>query len=472
MIPGFIIAANATGAGKTSVAIALIRALRERGLRVAAAKLGPDFIDAAWLSWAAGLPSVNLDCRMASVAGLKRILRRLEHDLKPDILVCESAMGLYDGDRRGKGSAAELAVRLEMPALLLLDAKGLGGSVAPLADGFLGFEAPWHTSLGKPRFCGLLCSKVSGARHADLLENSLRPVLQKYNIPLAGFLPQADAPRLSSRHLGLRQASEEAPSLDVARLGKWAEENCDLDDLLRRLGVRVGQKQTPAPVAAPPFCKKKSPESPVVAVARDEAFAFCYADLPALLEELGCRVAFFSPLDDVSLPECDGVYIPGGYPELYASRLSRNLSMIASIRARAARGMPLYAECGGYIYISQSLRDPDGVRWPMAGLAPGERLMEKRLQALGYRFVRGADSLGQVAAAGHEFHYGRDALAVEPSLWEVRDSQGKRLSSQGYQKDNIMASWIHLYPEGSRKFWKYWTNKVREFRKARLNARG
>ncbi|MBD5607509.1 MAG: cobyrinate a,c-diamide synthase [Desulfovibrio sp.] len=477
ILRGLIIAANSSGVGKTSASVALAIALRERGYRVAVAKLGPDFIDAGWLSWAAESPCANIDSRMTGKKGIFRLLRRLEiSPEKNEILICESAMGLYDGDRRGKGTAAELATILKLPVLLLLDAKGMGGSIAPLAHGFLSYEPATSASRSKPRFCGIICSKVSGERHAELLAKSLRPVLRKYGVPLLGNLPKLGAPVLDSRHLGLLQASEVAPSLDRESLRIWAEKNCDIEKLLATLNI-------PAP---PGTCRemvsrkdwrfvssiKPTKDAPRVAIARDEAFEFCYADLPAILEENGCEPFFFSPLSDPFLPDCDGCYIPGGYPELYAAKLSRNISMLLSLRARAREGLPFYAECGGFVYLSRGALDPSGKRWPLAGIIPQECVMDRRLRSLGYRFVRGRGEMRDIAARGHEFHYCRGTLFPDSPLWEARDSEGKRLEPQGYKKDNILASWVHLYPEGSGQFWKFWTAKVRDFSEKRKRQYG
>lgn len=475
MLRGLIIAANASGVGKTSATIALTIALRDRGYRVAAAKLGPDFIDAAWLSWAADFPRANIDSRMTGKKGIARVLARLEKSRGENgILVCESAMGLYDGDRAGKGSAAELAAILNLPVLLLLDSTGVGGSIAALARGFLSYEPPIPRA--KPRFCGIICSKVSGESHGELLAKSLRPVLKKYDLPLLGMLPKSGAPTLESRHLGLRQASEIARSLNRESLRLWIEKNCDLDKLVATLrfpAPKGERRETDSKMNWRFSSAKKPPKrAPRVAIAKDAAFEFCYADLPALLEENGCEPFYFSPLADVSLPDCDGCYIPGGYPEIYAAELSRNISMLLSLRARARAGMPFYAECGGFIYLSRAVIDASGKRWPLAGIIPQDCVMDGRARSLGYRFVRGRGEMRDISARGHEFHYCRGILFPDSPLWEARDSEGRRLEPQGYKKNNIRASWIHLYPEGSRKFWKFWTTEARNFSERRKRQYG
>lgn len=464
MLPGLIIAADSSGAGKTSAALALIAALRGRGLKVAVAKLGPDYLDAAWLAWAGGVPCANLDSRMTDRRGLLRLRERLEN-LDADALICESAMGLYDGDRLGRGSAAELAAILDLPILLLLNAKGKGQSIAALAEGFLNYKG----QTGSPRFLGLVCSRVSGSSHKYLLRAALEPALKKRGVAFLGALLADGAPPLASRHLGLIQAAEKGARVDVAALGRWAERDLDLDKLIRLAGFPArgkGGSEPGDPLFFPPL-KKSRRNGPVVAAARDEAFDFCYADLPALLTELGCSLRYFSPLADEPLPDCDGCYLPGGYPELYAERLSANHAALLSLRRAAALGTPIYAECGGFVYLSRSLRDLKGKVWPMAGLIPQDCRMTERLQALGYRRARGAGDLGEIKVRGHEFHYCRgEGLDGESPLWLVDDE-----IPQGYKRDSLMASWIHLYPEGSRAFWKRWVSLCREFRERERNIK-
>lgn len=482
--PGLLVAGTASGAGKTVAALGLIRALRGLGLEVRAAKCGPDFIDTAFLAAASGAPAANLDSWMCSPGrarhprtlprGLGRVARRLlapRAGNAPDLWVVEGAMGLYDGGPGGDGSAAQLAALLGLPVLLVLDVRGMGQSAAALAEGFL-HHAPRG---GGPRFLGVLCARSGGDAHEALLRRALAPVLRKARCRLAGFLPRADAPRLASRHLGLVEAREALAAMDLDALGRWFAAHCDLAGLLRDLGVSPrAQRPGPAPdagreaaEAAPfPFRKRRGPR---IGIARDAAFSFCYADLPALLAELGAEPVFFSPLADAAPPEnCAGLYFPGGYPELHAEALAANASMLAALRAHAARGIPVYGECGGYIYLMREL-EAEGRRHVLAGLLPLACRLGDRAAALGYREAAPepgwlpedtSPAATTMTVRGHEFHYARRTSDALPRgcapLWRVRDGAGRVLGPEGCRRGPVAGSWLHLYPEGSRPFWKAW----------------
>lgn len=479
--PGLLVAGNASGAGKTVATLGLIRALRGLGLEARAAKCGPDFIDTAFLAAASGAPAANLDCWMCSPGrtrhpralprGLGRVTRRLlatRAGKPPDLWVVEGAMGLYDGGPGGRGSAAQLAALLDLPVLLVLDARGMGQSVAALAEGFLR-HAPHG---GRPRFLGVLCARSGGDTHETLLRRALAPALREARCRLIGFLPRADAPRLASRHLGLVEARETLAGMDLDALGRWFAAHCDLAGLLRNLGVTPPAKRPDAApdtdrkaaIAAPgvfPFRRRRGPR---IGIAQDAAFSFCYADLPALLAELGAEPVFFSPLADAAPPEdCAGLYFPGGYPELHAEALAANASMLAALRSHAARGIPVYGECGGYIYLMREL-EADGRRHALAGLLPLACRLGDRAAALGYREATPEPGWlpdgAAISARGHEFHYAHRISAAMPEgcapLWRVRDGAGRERGPEGCRRGRIAGSWLHLYPEGSRAFWKSW----------------
>ncbi|MDE6735548.1 MAG: AAA family ATPase, partial [Desulfovibrio sp.] len=300
--PGLLMAGTASGAGKTVAALGLIRALRGLGLEVAAAKTGPDFIDTAFLAQACGAPAANLDAWMcrpgakarlrAVPAGLARLRRRLlspEAGSKPDVWVVEGAMGLYDGGPAGAGGAAQLARVLGLPVLLVLNVRGMGQSAGALAEGFLRHKPRG----GRPRFLGLICTQSGGAGHEKLLREALAPVLAREKLPLFGFLPRAGAPKLASRHLGLVEAGEALAGLDLDGIGRWFAGHCDLAAILRALDLSP-REAPPSPSSdAPlpghaaffPFRRRggRKLERPRIGIARDAAFSFCYADLPALL---------------------------------------------------------------------------------------------------------------------------------------------------------------------------------------------
>ena len=488
--PGLLVAAPGSGAGKTVATLGLIRALRGAGLEVRAAKTGPDFIDTAFLAAASGAPAANLDAWMCAPGrkkgprGLPTGLGRLRHRLlagvggrAPDLWVVEGAMGLYDGGPGGSGGAAELAALLDLPVLLLLNVRGMGQSVAALAEGFLRHRPRG----GRPRFLGVLCTHTGGAGHERLLREALAPALRGEKLPLLGFLPRADAPKIGSRHLGLVEAREALPAMDLDGLGHWFAAHCDMEALLRALGLSAsatGDASEPvtaksATSAAPPAAffpsrarrARRTAGRPRIGIARDAAFSFCYADLPALLAELGAEPVFFSPLADAAPPpDCAGLYFPGGYPELHAGELAANTSMLAALRALAAKGLPMYGECGGYIYLMREL-EADGRRHALAGLLPLACHMGGRLAALGYREAEPMpgwlpEGKSPCLVRGHEFHYASLATPELPKgcapLWRVRDAAGKERAPEGCRVGRVAGSWLHLYPEGSRRFWRAW----------------
>lgn len=449
---GFIVAATGSGAGKTTTSLALVAALRARGLSIQTAKAGPDFLDAAWLAAVSGRPCPNLDGWMGrNPSVLADILSRFA--APADFVIVEGAMGLYDGDANGEFSTAVLAEYLKLPVLLLLNAKGVGQSVAAMAAGFLS----WHSQIFSCAlsFCGIICTHVGSQRHADILARGLEPVCKKFAVPLLGFLPKKDAPIIPSRHLGLVQAAEVA--FDSYRASEWVSAHIDIDLLLKRISTK-GLANIPA-ISAPLPAR----DTTVIAIARDRAFSFCYADLPLLLEELGVAVRFFSPLSDSVPPPCSAIYFPGGYPELYARQLSLNRSMLEAVRVLARSGLPIYGECGGYMYLLEGIAGPDDAQpWAMTGLLPGVATLRSRFAALGYRAARSA-WLGSEAVYGHEFHYAAVRGECAGPIWRLADATGADLGWAGQRKGNVAGSWVHLYPEGSRSFWLAWLDLARSF---------
>ena len=500
-IPGLIVGGTGSNAGKTVTTLALLCALRVRGLRVHAAKTGPDFIDTAFHAALTGAPAANLDvwmCREARPDSGRRPLRRVPQGLarvfarmrgpgadgrNADLLLVEGAMGLYDGGAGGAGCTAQLAALLGLPVLLALNVHGLGQSVTALAEGFLRHHPAWTADAGPPSFAGMICTHVGGEKHKEILRQALAPLTAQTGVPLLGLLPRDGAPQLESRHLGLVEARESLPGLDHESLAVWLEAHCDVTALLRTLGAPVGGFLAQSPVAAvasapptrffaPRIRSGTAARRPRLGVAWDAAFSFCYADLPALLRELGAELHFFSPLRDAAPPSgCDGLYFPGGYPELHASALAANTAMRASLRALANQGMPVYGECGGYIYLMRALR-LDGRDYPMSDLLPLTCLMGGQRAALGYRAARAlsgwpvacAPGLPGTAtvlqARGHEFHYGHLEETKLPSgcvpLWQLSDSKGAILGPEGCRLGSVAGSWLHLYPEGSRRVWRAW----------------
>lgn len=447
-IPGLVIAGTSSNCGKTAAAIGLISALRQRGLAIQPAKAGPDFLDAGWLAKVSGRPCLNLDGWMAEAKEIQRLLARWPKLY--DLLVVEGAMGLYDGAGDNSASTAQLAAVLNLPALLIINAKGSGQSIAAVASGFMAWS---KSRMRKPLcFCGLICTHVGSERHRQLLKEALEPVCVDFNVPFLGCLPCQGAPQIPARHLGLKQACE--IELDFAAAGRWFAENVDLGGLLAAVR-KDGSIEAE--------CGKEllAKDGPTVAIARDEAFAFCYADLPLLLAELGAKVVYFSPLRDEAPPPCAAVYLPGGYPELYGQTLAANKCMLAALYKLARSGRPIYGECGGYMYMLEALMDANGERWPMAGLLPGQTHLGKRFAALGYRAATSC-WLGAEVVYGHEFHYAVAEGERCAPLWRTRNALGEELGPNGQRLGNVIGSWVHLYPCGSRPFWRQWLKLAEE----------
>lgn len=436
----FVIAAPASGSGKTTVTLALLAALRRRGLEVAPFKVGPDFIDPGHHAAASGRPSRNLDAWMCGDDGVRRTFA--VGCVGAEMAVIEGVMGLFDGAEGGSeaGSTAAVAKLLKAPVLLVIDAKGQARSVAALIKGFVEFDPVLNVA-------GIILNRVASPRHAELLRaaHASVPGLP----PLLGVLPREPQIALPERYLGLVTA-ETAPENVVfyERLAAWFEAGVDVEQLL------ACQSGNPAVMAQD--CRlEPAPTLPGrvrIAVARDEAFSFCYPENLELLEEAGAEIEFFSPLRNGHLPAgISGIYLPGGYPELYAPRLAANLSLLQALRTAASVGMPIYAECGGLIYLSGGVAGAAADHFqPFVALFPAAARMLPQRKALGYRQInfRFDTILGPAGtvARGHEFHYSEVAIAPEvPRSYAVSRADGQMLEDEGYVLNNVLASYVHLH---------------------------
>ena len=439
--PGLLVGGTRSGCGKTTVTLCLMAALERRGLLVQGFKVGPDFIDPSHHTACTGRPSYNLDSWMGQEKGLRAVWHRLRTGQPADILIGEGVMGLFDGadGLGGQGSTAHAALALHLPLLLVLDARGQGQSAAATALGFV-------RARPELRFVGAVCTHVGSASHQAMLREAFSQLLGE-ELPLLGLLPRENVPELPSRHLGLVMAHEQDWSpAQRDSMAQWLEAHMDVEALTRACPLlpAVAAVARPAP-KAPPIPKAR------IGIARDEAFCFLYPDMPAVLAELGAECVFFSPLRHSALPEgCTALYFPGGYPELHAPQLTENTALREAVRAFAATGQRVYAECGGYMYLMQSVRVGEK-SWPMCGCLPQSCTLGAHKAALGYREVRLAAGPDTLYARGHEFHYAH--LNAEPAptpLWSVHDRQGKPLAAEGCVHGSVWASWTHLYPEGAR----------------------
>ena len=432
--PGLILAAPASGSGKTLVTAGLLRHLRRRGLRVAAAKAGPDFIDPTFHTLASGAPCINLDpwaMRPETLAGLVAGLEALA-----GIVLCEGVMGLFDGTGADgeAGSTADLAQLTGWPVVLVVDALGQGASVAALLRGFTRHRP-------ETAIAGVIFNRVASERHRALLAGAVMRHLP--GLAILGALPADPALALPSRHLGLVPAGEigEAERV-IARAAEQVGATLDIDRLLALARPSTLSREAVTP-GIPPLGRR-------VAVACDDAFCFIY---PALLDgwrRYGADLAFFSPLaDDPPDPAADAVYLPGGYPELWAGRIAACEVFFAGLRRAAAGGKPIYGECGGYMVLGEALIDADGHSHPMAGLLPVVSSFAERRLSLGYRCATllADGPLGRTGSRfrGHEFHYA--TIAQQESgdrLWSITDAAGTDLGMSGLRRGSVFGSFLHL----------------------------
>jgi len=393
MTRALIIAAPSSGAGKTTVTLGLLRALRRRGVAVASAKVGPDYIDPAFHAAASGRSCRNLDPWAMRPETLLCQLDRAADGA--ELLIIEGVMGLFDGAADGGGSTADLAALLDLPVLLVQDVRGQTVSAAAVAKGFATYRAD-------VRVAGVLLNRVGSPRHADLI----RPAFESLGLPVLGALPRTDGITVPSRHLGLIQAGEQADLEGfLERAADAIEAAVDLERLLA-LAQPMAQRGESA-VAIPPLGQH-------IAVARDVAFAFAYPHGLDGWRGAGAELSFFSPLaDQAPSGAADAVYLPGGYPELHAGRLAGAASFRQGVHAAAARGAIIYGECGGYMTLGAGLVDGDGIRHQMLGLLPIETSYAAPRRHLGYRRIAlsAATPLGPVGAdyRGHEFHFASES---------------------------------------------------------------
>ncbi|MDO9308584.1 MAG: cobyrinate a,c-diamide synthase [Deltaproteobacteria bacterium] len=439
---GLLIAAPQSGSGKTTVSLAIMSALKRRGLAVAPFKCGPDFIDPGYHRLVTGRPSINLDawiCPDEFVSG-----SFLKHSFDADLAVIEGVMGLFDGLGASpfEGSSARIAAITGAPVVLVVNARGMAASAAALVKGFAGFDPC-------VKVAGVIFNNVGSESHAELLRQVMSQSLPE--VAVFGCIPRDECLEIPSRHLGLVTAEDNPlPPEFLERLAELAERYLDLDGL-------AGLKTNPP---HPPICKegRNSLSLPAIegrvriAVASDAAFCFVYEDNLRLLREAGAEIVTFSPLEDGGLPDgIGGIYLPGGYPELYADRLAANSSMLAAIRNSVAADMPVYAECGGYVYLTEGLEETaDRAAVEFVGIFPVRARMLPRRKALGYRQAELLhDTLlgvGGGVCRGHEFHYSETGVMPDGIGRNYNVSrQDVLLGREGFGIRNCLGSYLHLH---------------------------
>lgn len=416
-MPGLILSAPASGSGKTTVALGLLRALTSRGVAVRGAKSGPDYIDPRFHEAACGASCVNLDAwamapgRLASLAA------------GPGLLLIEGAMGLFDGaPPDGCGATADLARTLDLPVVLIVDGARMAGSVAPLVAGFARHDP-------RVRLVGVILNRVGSARHEAMLRRALEPL----HIPVLGALPRAKTLAHPSRHLGLVQAAERT---DLEAYLDQVAETVETHLEIPQLVALATPLPAPLPIRARPPAQR-------IAIAQDAAFGFAYPHLLADWRAAGAEVLPFSPLADNPAPDADLIFLPGGYPELHAGRLAANRCFLQSLR-NASQDTIIYGECGGYMVLGDSLTDADGMSHPMAGLLRLDTSFADRKLHLGYRKVTARAGPFAGTHAAHEFHYATTRRADGDPLFTATDAEGTALPPMGLRAGNICGSFAHL----------------------------
>ncbi len=412
-----------SGVGKTTITLGLIGALRRRGLIVQPFKVGPDFIDPLHHTHASGRPSRNLDGWMLE-ADINR-QRFATATADADAAVIEGVMGLFDGSegKSDRGSTAEMAKLLDLPVVLVIDAGAMARSAAALIHGYISFDPA-------VRVAGVILNNVGGAAHADMIRDAVGD-----SIPILGALPRAADLLIPERHLGL-YLPHEARQDYVEQVANLIDGHVDVDQLLSTTRTQ----RRPAPVqSAPPNARVR------IGVARDEAFCFYYADNLELLAQAGAELVEFSPIRDPLPPDLDGLYVGGGYPELHAEELAENTGTTTAIREFADAGGPVYAECGGLMYLAEHLRVGDSV-YPLCGVLPFSTTMPAALK-LAYVEVETTGGLfgSGRRARGHLFHRS-EISGDEPAsrCYQWRTSRGDQ-GEEGYRHRNVLASYIHLH---------------------------
>ena len=429
---GIVIAGTNSGCGKTTVTIGLMSLLAERGHKIAPFKTGPDFIDPAFHSRVTGTPSYNLDTFLMRPEVINHLYAK--HTEKKDFAVVEGVMGLYDGmGDEATGSAAELSKLLALPVLLVVNCKSMYQSVAAIVSGFKHFDPQVNVA-------GVILNHVPNVDSYAFLKKYIET---HTGVPCVGYLPTNKDISLESRHLGLVQA-EEVTGLDekIEKLTAILRETIDVE-LLEEIATQAKTQTVSLQVAEP---WKRDLSSLRIAVARDKAFQFYYHDNLELLEENGAKLVYFSPLNDACLPpDIDAIYIGGGYPEVFARELSENKSMLQELKTAAVRGLPIFAECGGLMYLTKGIEDTEGHFYPMVGVFNCKVQMTGRLQRFGYCNV----SYNECVTRAHEFHRSRIVPAAEePNYimsYQLTKPEKNKSWTCGLKYKNVLGGYAHFH---------------------------
>ena len=454
-IPRVVIAGTHSGVGKTTIVTGLLAALRRRGLQIQSYKVGPDYIDPGYHRLASGKPSHNLDTWLAPETEIAGLFAKTAQG--NDLAVIEGVMGLYDGGRSGVSSTAAIAKLLRAPVVLVVDARSMGESVAAVALGYKMYDP-------EVEFAGVIVNRLGSESHRRMVTEAL----ERQGIPVLGCIFRDEALTMPERHLGLTPVTEHEARDNVAAMGERVERQVAVEELLT-----LARQAAPLAVVAP--SKRPMAKMVRIAVAEDDVFTFYYRESLDVLSECGAELVFFSPLRDRELPEVDGLVLGGGFPEMFVGELAANDTMRRSVLAACRRGLPVYAECGGLMYLCRQLVDFDGQAYDMAGVVPAVCHMQSRLETVGYVEARALSDNPLVGSGevlrGHEFHFSRmtpDGDAAQfPWAFEFRKVRTGACYPGGFARDNVLASYLHMHFAGNRPAAARFVARCDEYRRKR-----
>ncbi|MGJ7913163.1 cobyrinate a,c-diamide synthase [Neobacillus sp. LXY-1] len=446
-----VIAGTGSGVGKTTLTIGLMSALMKKGYTVQGFKCGPDYIDPSYHTAVTGRISRNLDSWMLTEEMVKEIVSKAGEST--DISIIEGVMGFFDGKDplRNQGSTAEISMITESPVVLVVNCASMARSAAAVVKGFQEFHSGTN-------IVAVIANQVGSEGHYHIVKSAIE---QGCGIPVLGYLKQTQELSIPERHLGL------IPSIERGELKPFFEKLASL--VIKTINVDELYKLAQAPplVVKKPHFNKIEHRSVRLAIARDAAFNFYYQENLELLEAFGAELIEFSPLKGEILPErIDGLYIGGGFPEEFAQELANYTDTKNSIHSAIKNGLPTLAECGGFMYLTESIETTDGNKYEMAGVIPGKVKMQKQLAALGYREIKGADEnfllKGKLIAKGHEFHY--STFHPKEEWKHAYLTSGIRSEQQeGYMKGNLIAGYTHLHFGSCPELVENWINKCKEY---------
>ena len=443
-VPRLVIAGTQSGVGKTTIVSGLLSELRLRGQQVQSYKVGPDYIDPGYHALASGRPCHNLDSWLVPTERLLSIFEQTSRGM--DIAVVEGVMGLYDGGRGGVASTAAIARLLRAPVVLVVNCRSAGESIAAVVLGFQKYDP-------EVRLAGVILNQIGSDSHEQMVTEALARI----GVRVLGVIRRTESLKVPERHLGLLPVTENPAETVLANIHAAIAGGLDVPALLE-LAAQAEPLKLPTEPLLP------AQRSCRIGVARDEAFSFYYPESLRVLEEQGAAIVPFSPVRDLKLPDVDGLLFGGGFPEMFLARLAANESMRQDIRAAAAAGIPIAAECGGYMYLCRRVASFDGEEYPMAGLIPQVCRMEKKLQTVGYVEATAlADNVFCAAGEtlrGHEFHFSSmtadgSGEAVTPAFRFRKNRTGAQYPA-GYVDGNVLASYLHIHfagnPAAARRF--------------------